>query len=61
MKNSQVKFKRVLLKLSGEALMGRQGYGVDPLVAASIADQIKEVHRLGVELSIVIGGGCWRP
>ncbi|MBZ5535443.1 MAG: UMP kinase [Acidobacteriia bacterium] len=57
MKNFQVKFKRVLLKLSGEALMGRQGYGVDPLVAASIADQIKEVHRLGVELSIVIGGG----
>lgn len=37
--------------------MGRQGYGVDPLVAASIADQVKEVHKLGVELSIVIGGG----
>jgi uridylate kinase len=57
MKNPQVKYKRVLLKLSGEALMGRQGYGVDPLVAASIADQVKEVHKLGVELSIVIGGG----
>jgi len=37
--------------------MGRQGYGVDPLVAASIADQVKEVHKLGIELSIVIGGG----
>lgn len=47
----------MLLKLSGEALMGRQGYGVDPLVAASIAGQVKEVHKLGIELSIVIGGG----
>jgi uridylate kinase len=53
----KAKYKRVLLKLSGEALMGRQGYGVDPLVAASIAEQVKEVHKLGVELSIVIGGG----
>jgi uridylate kinase len=51
------KYKRILLKLSGEALMGRQGYGVDPLVAASLAEQIKEVHRLGVEITIVIGGG----
>jgi uridylate kinase len=57
MRSPQVKYKKVLLKLSGEALMGRQGYGVDPLVAASIADQVKEVHKLGVELSIVIGGG----
>jgi uridylate kinase len=51
------KYNRILLKLSGEALMGRQGYGVDPLVAASLAEQIKEVHRLGVEITIVIGGG----
>ncbi|MFI5173948.1 MAG: UMP kinase [Terriglobia bacterium] len=57
MRTPKAKYKRVLLKLSGEALMGRQGYGVDPLVAASIAEQIKEVHKLGVELSIVIGGG----
>ena len=50
-------YKRVLLKLSGEALMGSQGYGVDPSVAARVAEEIKEVHGLGVELAIVIGGG----
>ncbi|MFN8006332.1 MAG: UMP kinase [Terriglobia bacterium] len=50
-------YKRVLLKLSGEALMGGQGYGVDPLVVARVAEEIKEVHGLGVELAIVIGGG----
>jgi len=50
-------YKRVLLKLSGEALMGSQGYGVDPAVAARVAEEIKEVHGLGVELAIVIGGG----
>lgn len=57
MQTSKPKYKRILLKLSGEALMGRQGYGVDPTVAASIAQQVKDVHRLGVEVSIVIGGG----
>ena len=50
-------FKRVLLKLSGEALQGTQSHGVDPKVASSIASQIKEVYELGVELAIVIGGG----
>jgi len=50
-------YKRVLLKLSGEALMGSQGYGVDPSVASRVAEEIKEVHGLGVELAIVIGGG----
>ena len=43
--------------MSGEALMGSQGYGVDPAVAARVAEEIKEVHGLGVELAIVIGGG----
>lgn len=57
MPSRKPKYKRILLKLSGEALMGRQGYGVDPSVASDIARQIKEVHRLGVEISIVIGGG----
>ncbi len=56
-RTAKPKFRRVLLKLSGEALMGRQGYGVDPAVAASIAEQIREVHQMGIELSIVIGGG----
>lgn len=49
-------YKRVLLKLSGEALMGSQGYGVDASVAGRVAEEIKEVHGLGVELAIVIGG-----
>jgi uridylate kinase len=47
----------VLLKLSGEALMGRQSFGIDEARVASIADEIVAVHRLGVEVAIVIGGG----
>jgi len=50
-------FKRVVLKLSGEALQGRLGYGIDYDVALAIAKQIKEIKRLGVEIAIVIGGG----
>ncbi len=51
------KYKRVLLKLSGEALMGETTFGIDPQVVVRIAEEIKEVHRLGVEIAIVIGGG----
>jgi uridylate kinase len=54
---SSAVFKRILLKLSGEALMGEMGYGVDPLMASKIAEEVKEVHELGVEIAIVIGGG----
>jgi len=50
-------YKRILLKLSGEALMGSQGFGVDPLMAAKVAEEVKDVHALGVEIAIVIGGG----
>jgi uridylate kinase len=50
-------YKRVLLKLSGEALQGNLGYGVDPKVAASIAQQIKDVHEMGIDLACVIGAG----
>jgi len=50
-------FKRILLKLSGEALMGGQNYGIDTLVAESVAREIKAVHDLGVEVAIVVGGG----
>jgi uridylate kinase len=50
-------FKRVVIKLSGEALQGRLGYGVDCDVTNSIAKQIKEVRALGVDIAIVIGGG----
>ncbi|MGD0698033.1 MAG: UMP kinase [Terriglobia bacterium] len=50
-------FHRVLLKLSGEALLGTQGFGVDPIVAMRIADEVHEVHKLGVQIAIVVGGG----
>lgn len=50
-------YKRVLLKLSGEALLGKQAFGVDPQVAGTIAREVREVHGLGVEIAIVIGGG----
>jgi len=50
-------YKRVLLKLSGEALMGDQPYGIDPAVATQIARDIRDIHALGVEMAIVIGGG----
>jgi uridylate kinase len=50
-------YRRILVKLSGEALMGEQSYGVDPAVAARIAQEVAEVRALGVEIAIVIGGG----
>ncbi len=50
-------FHRVILKVSGEALMGEKGYGIDSAVIDSIAEEIKEVHEIGVELAVVIGGG----
>src|SRR3954468_12443159 len=52
-----VRYRRVLLKLSGEALMGKQSYGIDPAVLAQLADEIIDVHSLGVEIALVIGGG----
>ncbi|MEK8130199.1 UMP kinase [Paenibacillus filicis] len=54
-------FKRVVLKLSGEALAGQQGYGIDSEMISSIAQQVKEVIDLQVEVAIVVGGGnIWR-
>ena len=50
-------YKRIVLKLSGEALQGELGYGVDPKMAGSIAEQIEEVHNLGVEVACVVGAG----
>ncbi|MCX8031570.1 MAG: UMP kinase [Thermodesulfovibrionales bacterium] len=52
-----LKYKRILLKLSGEALMGNKGYGIDPLTVEYIANEIEKVFELGVEIAIVIGGG----
>jgi len=51
------RYKRVLLKLSGEALMGAQGYGVDPGMANRIAEEIEEIHGIGVEVAATVGGG----
>ena len=50
-------YKRILLKLSGEALMGERSFGIDPLIADQIAKEVAEVRQLGVELAVVIGGG----
>ncbi|MEE8279012.1 MAG: UMP kinase, partial [Thermoanaerobaculia bacterium] len=50
-------YRRILLKLSGEALMGSQSFGIEEPVVAQIADEIKEVYDLGVQIAIVIGGG----
>ena len=54
---TQVQFKRVLLKISGEALMGDQGYGLHPPTVERIAAEVKTVHDLGAEICMVIGGG----
>jgi uridylate kinase len=54
-------YKRIVLKLSGEALAGQQGYGIDSEVITSIAQQVKDVVELNVEVAIVVGGGnIWR-
>jgi uridylate kinase len=50
-------YKRVLLKLSGESLMGPEGYGINPKVVQNIAEELKDVVSLGIEIAIVIGGG----
>jgi len=53
----RLRYRRILLKLSGEALLGNRQYGVDPEFTAFIAGQVAEVHRHGVEVGIVVGGG----
>ena len=57
MKKSKSVYKRVVLKMSGEVLQGKQGYGIDPYVTSSIAKEIKDIKNLEVQLAIVIGGG----
>ncbi|NPA12398.1 MAG: UMP kinase [Aquificae bacterium] len=52
-----LKYKRVLLKLSGEALMGDREYGIDPVFINDLAEEIKSVYEIGAEIAIVIGGG----
>ncbi|APX72625.1 UMP kinase [Companilactobacillus allii] len=56
-----IKYKRIILKVSGEALAGEKGFGINPPVIKKIAEQIKSVHDLGVQIAIVCGGGnIWR-
>ncbi len=55
--NNELKYKRILLKLSGESLMGKKNAGIDPDILNFFADEIKKVHERGVEIGIVIGGG----
>jgi uridylate kinase len=50
-------YKRILLKLSGEALMGKEGYGIDPDTMSEVAEQVRDVKNLGVEIAIVVGAG----
>ncbi|HEY3026872.1 MAG TPA: UMP kinase [Pyrinomonadaceae bacterium] len=50
-------YRRILLKISGEALMGEQSYGIDVQVARNVAEEIKAVHALGVQVAVVVGGG----
>ena len=58
---SDFKYKRILLKLSGESLAGKSGFGIDVDEAESIAGRIKEVHEMGIEVAVVIGAGnLWR-
>jgi uridylate kinase len=57
----QLKYERILLKLSGESLAGPEGYGIDPLRAEDVARRVGDIHKLGVEVAIVIGAGnLWR-
>lgn len=59
--NRQAVYKRIVLKLSGEALAGPQGFGIDPDCAEEIAEKVKAVHDLGIQVAIVIGAGnLWR-
>jgi uridylate kinase len=55
--SGKARYRRVLLKLSGQALMGEQGFGVDPRMADRIAAEIREIHDLGVQVAATVGGG----
>ncbi|MBU1062418.1 MAG: UMP kinase [Candidatus Omnitrophica bacterium] len=57
MKRSSSVYKRIVLKMSGEALQGKRGYGIDPFVTSTVAKEIKEIKKLDIQIAIVIGGG----
>jgi len=52
-----IRFKRIMLKVGGESLIGEREYGIDPKAAMTVAEQIKHIHSMGVEVAVVIGGG----
>src|SRR5437762_11017040 len=54
---NQPAYRRVLLKISGEALMGEQTFGIDVDIARAVAEEVKQVHDLGIEVAVVVGGG----
>jgi uridylate kinase len=57
MTSNQPKWKRILLKLSGESFAGDKSFGIDPVTVNKLASDVKEVHRVGIEIAIVVGGG----
>lgn len=57
MEKLKPKYKRIILKLSGEALAGDKGFGLDENIIAGVVDQLIRVHKMGVEIGIVLGGG----
>ena len=57
MPDTRPRYKRILLKLSGEALMGNKSFGIDPTVLEDVASEISSIHKVGVQVAIVIGGG----
>ena len=57
MASEKPKYTRILLKLSGEALAGKAGYGIDTDILHAIAEEIKEIRELGIEICVVLGGG----
>ncbi|WP_283678678.1 UMP kinase [Lentilactobacillus sp. Marseille-Q4993] len=58
---SELKYKRIVLKLSGEALAGKKGFGINPPVIKDVASEIKDIYDLGIQIGIVVGGGnMWR-
>ena len=57
MSDTESPYQRILLKLSGEALMGREDFGIDPEVLSRLADELKEVAGLGIQVGVVVGGG----
>jgi len=60
-KENGLKYQRIMLKISGEAIAGESGFGIDPVKATQIAEQVKEVHAMDVDVAIVIGAGnLWR-